>query len=210
MEKLDLRKQYKDLYSPSAKQIAKVDVPAFQFAMVDGIVKADETPGTSVDFGDAMQALYGISYTLKFASKLSKTDPRDYTVMALEALWWVEHDEFEFGKKQDWFYTAMIMQPPHITPVMFTSALDQLRKKKPSPTLNKLRLASFHEGLSIQVMHIGPYSAEPATIDRMKAFMKENNFIRNGHHHEIYLGDPRKSAPEKLKTVLRQPVKKLG
>lgn len=103
MDKLDLRRQYKNLYSPSAKQVEIVDVPAFQFAMIDGIVKAGESPATSVDFADAMQALYGIAYTLKFASRLRKENPIDYTVMALEALWWVEHDVFDFGAKQDWY-----------------------------------------------------------------------------------------------------------
>jgi hypothetical protein len=210
MDKLDLHKQYKNLYSPSAKQVELVEVPPFQFAMIDGIIKANESPATSADFADAMQALYGISYTLKFASKLRKQDPIDYTVMALEALWWVENDDFEFGKKQDWYFTAMIMQPPHITAEMFGDALAQLNKKKTSTALAKLRLENFHEGQSVQVIHIGPYSAEPATIDRMKAFMQEHNLTRNGKHHEIYLGDPRKSAPEKLKTVLRQPVKPIG
>lgn len=207
MEKLDLRKQYKQLYSPSSKQIDEVDVPAFQFAMIDGIIPATESPGTSAEFANAMQALYGISYTLKFMSKLSKENPVDYTVMALEALWWVERDDFEFGKKQEWLFNAMIMQPSHITPDLFDSALTQLIKKKPSPAVPKLRLEQFHEGRSIQVMHLGPYSAEHATIDRMKAYMAECCLVRNGHHHEIYLGDPRKSAPEKLKTILRQPVK---
>lgn len=207
MDKLDLRKQNKNLYSPSAKQAEIVEVPAFRFAMIDGIVKANESPSTSVDFADAMQALYGIAYTLKFASKLRKENPIDYTVMALEALWWVENDVFDFNKKQDWYFTAMIMQPPHITAEMFSAALEQLKKKKPSPALAKLRLETFQEGTSIQIMHIGPYSAEPATIEKMKSFMQEHSLTRNGKHHEIYMSDPRRSAPEKLKTILRQPVK---
>lgn len=207
MEKLDLRKQFKTLFSPSAKQVEVVDVPSLQFAMINGLIPEHESPGTSADFEDAMQALYGISYTLKFMSRLSKDNPIDYTVMALEALWWVEHNDFEFSKKQEWLFKAMIMQPDHISPAMFSEALDKLNKKKPSPAVSKLKLDKFAEGRCIQVMHLGPYSAEPATIDRMKAFMKENHLVRNGHHHEIYLGDPRKSAPEKLKTILRQPVK---
>lgn len=101
----------------------------------------------------------------------------------------------------------MIMQPSHITTELFGDALVQLKKKKPSPAVAKLRLESFREGTSVQIMHIGPYSAEPATLDRMKSFMQERGLTRNGRHHEIYMGDPRRSAPEKLKTILRQPVK---
>ncbi len=206
-DKIDLRKELKYLYAPSAKKVELVDVPAFKFVMIDGVVKASEKVGDSPEFVDALTALYGMSYTLKFASKLRKENPIDYTVMALEGLWWVEGGEFEFGRKQDMRFTAMMMQPDHITNDMYQQALEQLKKKKPSPGLAKLRFESFQEGLSVQVMHIGPYSAEEPTIERMKAFMKENNLVRNGHHHEIYFGDPRRSAPEKLKTVLRQPVK---
>ncbi len=209
MDKLDLRKQYKDLYQPSAKTVALVDVPEFNFVMLDGIVRAGEKVNASPEFTLAMEALYGISYTLKFASKLRKENPIDYTVMALEALWWVKGDDFEFGKIEDWYFTAMMMQPSHLTQAMFEDARRQLEKKRPNPALGKLRLAGFKEGSSIQVMHIGPYSAEPATIERMKTFMKENHLVRNGKHHEIYLGDPRRADPNKLKTVLRQPVKKI-
>jgi hypothetical protein len=208
MEKLDLRKQYKHLYLPSAKIIDVVDVPSFKFIMIDGVVRKGEKVDQSQDFTQAMEAMYGMSYTLKFASKLRKENPIDYTVMALEALWWVANDDFEFGKPDDWLFTAMMMQPEHITQEMFDQALAQLERKRPGPALRKLRFENFREGLSIQVMHLGPYSAEPATIDWMKTFMKENGYMRNGKHHEIYLGDPRRADPAKLKTVLRQPVKK--
>lgn len=208
MEKQDLRKQYKNLYQPSAKDVILVDVPEFQFVMLDGIVRAGERVNASPEFTQAMEALYGISYTLKFASKLSKVNPIDYTVMAVEALWWVKGDDFEFEKIEDWYFTAMVMQPAHISRAMFEDARNQLEKKHTNPALGKLRLNAFKEGRSIQVMHIGPYSAEPATIDRMKIFMKANNLERNGKHHEIYLGDPRRADPSKLKTVLRQPVRK--
>ena len=206
MEKLDLRKQYKNLYQPSAKDVVLVDVPEFHFVMLDGIVRAGEKVNASPEFTQAMEALYGISYTLKFASKLSKVNSIDYTVMAVEALWWVKGDDFEFEKIEDWYFTAMMMQPNHITQAMFEEARNQLAKKRPNPALGKLRFNTFKEGQSIQVMHIGPYSAEPATIDRMKTFMKAKNLERNGKHHEIYLGDPRRADPAKLKTVLRQPV----
>jgi hypothetical protein len=204
---IDLKKELKYLYNPSAKAVEEVDVPEFKFARVDGFIPAGVKVADSVEFMDAMTALYGIAYTLKFSSKLRKENPIDYSVMALEALWWVQGDEFEFGKTQDWFFTAMILQPAHITPEMFAEVLAQLKKKKPSPGLEKLRFEPFREGRSVQILHLGPYSAEQPTIERMKDYMKERSLVRNGHHHEIYMGDPRKAAPENLKTILRQPVK---
>jgi hypothetical protein len=210
VEKSDVRKQYKHLYQPSAKVVEVVDVPPFQFAMIDGRIEPGASPGTSPAFQQAVEALYGISYTLKFTSKLRKVDPLDYTVMALEALWWVEGGEFDITHPDNWSWTAMIMQPDHIHAEMFKAALGQLRKRKPSPAVDMLRLETFHEGPSLQVMHVGPYSEEPATIDRIKSFARENGYQLRGKHHEIYLGDPRRVAPAKLKTVLRQPVEGPG
>jgi hypothetical protein len=209
MEKLDLRKQYKNLYLPSAKKVEVVEAPPFLFAMVDGVIEPGASPGTSPAFQDALQALYGISYTLKFMSKQRKQDGLgaiDYSVMALEGLWWVENGEFDITRPEGWRWTAMIMQPSHITAEMFLEGFQQLRKKKPGPALEKLRLETFHEGLCVQIMHIGPYAAEPATVEKMHAFARENGYRLRGKHHEIYLGDPRRSDPAKLKTVLRQPV----
>ena len=206
MTKLDLRKQYKHLYQPGAKKVEVVEVPAFQFAMVDGQIEAGNSPGISPGFQQAVEALYGIAYTLKFNSKLSKENPLDYTVMALEALWWVEGGEFDISRPESWRWTAMILQPDHITPEMFQQGLAQLRKKKDGPALDLLRFETFHEGLSVQIMHVGPYAEEPATIKKLHAFARENGYRLRGVHHEIYLGDPRRSNPAKLKTVLRQPV----
>ncbi len=208
MEKLDLRKMYKHLYQPSARKVEVVEVPSLQFGMIDGEIEPGVLPGDSPTFQQAVEALYGISYTLKFTSKRREEDPIDYPVMALEGLWWVEEGEFDITKPGNWRWTAMILQPDHITETMFQEALAQLRRKKPSPALEKLRLETFHEGLCMQVMHIGPYAEEPATIARMEAFAQENGYVRRGKHHEIYLGDPRRAAPEKLKTVLRQPIQK--
>lgn len=208
MEKLDLRKEYKQLYQPSAKKVELIEVPPFQFAMIDGMIELGQGPGTSQAFQDAIQALYGISFTLKFMSKLRKEDSLDYTVMALEGLWWVEDGEFDITKPGNWRWTAMIMQPAHITEAMYREALAQLRKKKDSPALDKLRLESFHEGLCMQIMHIGSYAAEPATLEKMHAFARDNGYTGRGKHHEIYLGDPRRANPAKLKTVLRHPVER--
>ena len=143
---------------------------------------------------------------LKFASKGRSEDPIDYSVMPLEALWWAEDGQFDVSQPGNWKWTAMILQPDHITDSMFEGALGKLRNKRPSPALDRLRFAVFHEGLCMQTMHVGPYSEEPATLAKMEAFARENDYVLCGRHHEIYLGDPRRSAPEKLKTILRHPI----
>lgn len=214
MKTLDLRKQYKYLFQPSAKKIEIVQVPNLQFAMVDGAIEKGSEPGSSPMFAEATQALYGLSYTLKFMLKKRKTNAIDYPVMALEGLWWVEDGFFDITIKDNWSYTLMILQPDVITKEIFGEAREQVRRKKGgSDMLNKVRLAHFEEGLCVQTMHIGPYATEPATIERMREFMAENGLKDNigpkGKHHELYMSDPRKAAPEKMKTVLRHPVVKL-
>jgi hypothetical protein len=216
MKTLDLRKKYKYLYQPSAKKIEVAQVPRLQFAMVDGAIEKGHGPGDSPGFQDAVQALYGISYTLKFMLKKRKSNPIDYPVMALEGLLWLTAgDVFDIKIKDNWSYTLKIMQPEVITQKLFEEARQLVRKKRPdSNALSKLRLAYFEEGVCAQVMHIGPYSTEPATIERMQEYMKENGYRdcvgHGGKHHEIYLGDPRKADPAKLKTVLRHPIEKIG
>ena len=209
IQTLDLRKQWKHLYSPLAKTVELVDVPALKFVMIDGHIEPGQEPNLSPAFSEAIGALYGAAYTLKFASKRRKDDPIDYPVMPLEGLWWVEGGQFDINVKDNWAYTLMIMQPDHITPAMFSDALAQLAKKRPSPALARLRLATFREGLCVQAMHIGPYAAEPATIERMQAWAGERGYRLAGKHHEIYLGDPRRSQPDKLKTILRHGVERI-
>ena len=209
MQKLDLRKELKHLYNPSARRVEVVDVPRFNFVMIDGVIEPGHGPGSSPGFQEAMQALYGASYTLKFMSKLRKDDPVDYPVMALEGLWWVESGQFSFTRMDNWMYTLMIMHPDHITQAMFEDAVQQVRVKRgDNPTLAHLRWEQFEEGLCMQTMHIGPYASEPATIEKMDAFAREHGYTLHGKHHEIYLGDPRRTQPEKLKTVLRHPISK--
>lgn len=210
MTKLDLKKEYKHLYNPSAKQVSVVEVPEFKFLMMDGTIKPGEPVNESAEFVNAMEVLYGLSYTLKFASKKRKENPIDYTVMALEGLWWVDEGNMWVSRDNPWYFTAMIMQPDHISKDMFQQALVEFKRKKGdhNPALAKLRFEPFHEGLSVQLMHLGPYSEEPATIERMDAFADENGYQMHGKHHEIYIGDPRRADPSKLKTVLRHPVKK--
>jgi hypothetical protein len=209
--KLDLKKQYRHLYAPSAKECALVQVPDLQFVMIDGRVEPGLMPGDSPSFATAIGALYGASYTLKFMSKKRAEDPIDYGVMALEGLWTTPQGGADYATSDQWQWTLMIMQPDHITPHMFEDALDQLRKKyakddKDARPLDGLRLERFEEGLCVQVMHIGPYSEEAATLTRMGEFAAQNGYRFHGRHHEIYLGDPRAAKPENLKTVLRHAV----
>jgi len=206
VDKVDLRKELKQLYAPSAKEVVVVDVPELNFIMIDGQIEPGESPGTSPGFQEAIGALYGLSYTLKFASKLRQENPVDYTVMPLEGLWWSDTGELSFSEKGEWKYTLMIMQPDHITEAMYQAALLGLKKKKDNPALSRTRFERFREGPCMQIMHIGPYSEEPRTIERMKTFAEENGYALRGKHHEIYLGDPRRAKPERLKTILRYPV----
>jgi len=214
MKVLDLRKQYKDLYQPSARKPVLVKVPRLQFAMIDGAIEKGSEPGKSPSFAEATQAMYGIAYTLKFMLKKRKTNAIDYPVMALEGLWWVEDGMFDITIKDNWFYTLIIMQPDVITPDIFEEAREQVRKKRgDSPALSKARLEHFEEGPCVQIMHIGPYATEPATIEVMRAFTTEQGYRDRvglgGKHHEIYMSDPRRVAPDKVKTVLRHPVVKI-
>ncbi len=236
MKTLDLKKDLKYLYAPSAKKVEIVQVPRLQFVMIDGAIEKGSEPGKSPAFAEATQAMYGIAYTLKFMLKKRKTNAVDYPVMALEGLWWVEDGVFDITIKDNWRYTLMILQPDIISQDVFEEGLAELRRKRgDSEALSRLRLQSFEEGLCAQVMHIGPYATEPATIERMKEFVKENGCCDcvglpsrtgvplslvahrpptaartvGGKHHEIYFGDPRKAKPEKLKTVLRHPIEKI-
>jgi hypothetical protein len=203
---IDLRKQFKHLYQPSAKKFTTVDVPPLNFLMIDGA----GNPNTSQDYRDALETLYGLSYTLKFGVKLGKYGKKkyDYPVMALEGLWWMD-DMFEFSeaRKDEWKWTMMIMQPDVITSDQIELARADLIAKKNPVAASKIRFESYHEGLSAQIMYFGPYADEGPTIQRLHDFIIEGGHQLRGKHHEIYLGDPRRIAPEKLKTVIRQPMK---
>ncbi len=206
--KLDLKKgDLKPLYFPPVNAVALVDVPPLHFLMIDG----SGDPNTSPAYRDAIQTLYGVAYALKFLSK--RAAGIDYTVMPLEGLWWcADMARFSMDAKDDWLWTAMIMQPDHITAAMVEQALADVRAKKDPPALYRLRFESYHEGLAAQIMHIGPYAAEGPTIERLHGWITANGYDFHGakHHHEIYLSDPRRTAPEKLKTVVRQPVFRPG
>lgn len=214
MKKIDLKKDLKIYYQPSSKKIVTIEVPRFKYIMTEGAIEPGMEPGTSPLFQANTEAMYGAAYTLKFMIKKREMDPIDYPVMALEGLWGVRDGNFDINVKDNWDYTLMILVPEFITQEIFEEGLRQLRKKKgDQPAFGRLRLDTFEEGLCVQTMHIGPYATEPETLGRMQAFMEEHglqDFVgRGGRHHEIYLGDPRRAAPEKLKTVLRHPVKKI-
>ena len=202
---IDLRKQLKHLYQPSAKQFSIVDVPPLNFLMIDGA----GNPNTSQDYKDALEALYGLSYTLKFGVKQGKYGPKkvDYPVMALEGLWWMDDmREFSLERKDEWKWTTMMMQPDIITPDWVELARADLIKKKNPVAASKIRFEVYHEGLSAQIMYFGPYADEGPTIQRLHDFIVESGHQLRGKHHEIYLSDFRRTAPEKLKTVIRQPM----
>jgi hypothetical protein len=214
METLDLKRQLKPFYAPPPKNAQIVDVPAFQFIMIDGAIEPAMAPGTSPQFMENSEAMYGAAYTLKFLMKLRPQDAVDYPVMALEGLWDARNAIFDIRTPDNWIYTLMILVPDVITQEAFEEARAQLKQKKGDrPAFARLRLDRFHEGLCVQAMHIGPYATEPETIARMQAFVQEQGFGdqvgAGGKHHEIYMGDPRKAAPEKLKTVLRHPIVRL-
>ena len=204
MDKIDYKKEFKNLYNPPVKEVVVIDVPTFNFLMIDGM----GAPVTSQDYTDAVEALFAVSYALKFMVKKGKS-PVDYSVLPLEGLWWAEDlNSFVTGNRAFWKWTSMITQPKFVTEALFREAIEQVKKKKNPTALPKLRFEKFQEGLSAQIMHIGPYSTETQNIQKIHNFIKENGYNFNGKHHEIYLRDPRKSAPEKMKTVLRQPIKK--
>ena len=202
MAKIDHKKELKHLYRPSAKQVSVVDVPAMTFLMVDG--RGD--PNTSLAYQQALEALYSLSYTLKF--KIKKGAGVDYTVMPLEGLWWTDDPSlFSLSDKDSWSWTSMLMQPEVVTLEAVEEALVEVEQKKDPPALDRVRFEAYHEGLSAQIMHIGPYAAEEPTIARLHRFIAGEGYALRGKHHEIYLSDPRRTAPERMRTVIRQPIR---
>lgn len=204
MEKLDLKKHYKALYNPPKGKFEIVDVPPLQYVRIDGA----GDPNTAEAYQAGVAWLFSVSYAMKFAAKAELG--RDYVVGPLEALWWAE-DMLTFltRKKSDWQWTIMILQPEFVTAKLFEKAVEKSGKKLGAAP-SSLRFASYHEGLSVQTLHIGSYDDEAPTLARLhKEYVPANGLKETGHHHEIYLSDPRKVAAEKLKTILRQPVKRI-
>jgi hypothetical protein len=202
MQVVDLKKELKQLYQPSAKEVGEVQVPSMNFLMIDG----EGDPNNSQTYADAVETLFSVSYTIKFMLKkgISATD---YGVMPLEGLWWADDiSSFSPGDKSKWKWTMMIMQPAFVTKELIDLAIAEVKRKKDPPALAKLRVEEFSEGRCAQTLHIGPFSDEGATIDRVHKYIDARS-NRTGKHHEIYLSDIRKADPAKWKTVIRQPMK---
>ena len=202
MKKIDYKKELKHLYRPSVKTVETVDIPKMNFFMVDG----EGDPNTAQNFQDAIEVLYPLSYTLKFMVKKGVIGI-DYGVLPLEGLWWADDmSSFTMGKKDEWKWTLMIMQPEIVTKKMVQEAIEQVKVKKNPVSLPLVRFESFSEGKAAQIMHIGPFSEEGPTIEKVHSFIEDNGSQLTGKHHEIYLSDIRRSAPEKWKTIIRQPI----
>jgi hypothetical protein len=203
MPKVDLKKEFKHLYQPSAKDVARVEVPAFQFLMLDG----QGDPNTSPEYAQAVQALFAVAYAAKFMLKKA-AQGIDYAVMPLEGLWWAD-DMAAFGAndRSQWKWTMMIMQPPFVDARVIQAARLQARKKTALAALDALRLEVFAEGPCAQILHIGPFSHEGAAIQRVHDFIGQQRAEPAGKHHEVYLSDIRKADPSRWKTIIRQPMK---
>ncbi len=201
MEKLDLKSQYKSFYAPSAKAVAEVTVPAWQFLMVDGA----GDPNTAPRFPQAVEALYALSYTLKFMVR--EACAVDYGVMPLEGLWWMpDMAAFDIRAKDQWLFTVMILQPEYVTPALLARARAQVAKKKNLPALADVRLETFAEGHAAQILHVGPFAEEGPTVEKLHRHIAVAGARPVGKHHEIYLTNISRTAPERWKTVLRQPM----
>ena len=202
--KVDFKKTQKELYLPSPKEVVVIDVPEMQFLMIDGM----GSPGDSQEYQDALAALYPVAFKTKF---LSKAKGKDYVVLPLEGLWWADNmEDYKSGNRDKWKWTMMIRQPDWITEEIIKKAIEITKKNKPelAELLDKLRLEKYDEGQCAQIMHIGPYSEEGPTVDKVHNFIEDQKGKFDGlnqKHHEIYLSDPRKAKPENMKTIIRQP-----
>lgn len=204
--KLDLKKTLKHLYNPPVEEFVLVEVPPMNYLMIDG----EGDPNTATGYKTALEALFAVSYALKFAVK--KAQGIDYVVMPPEGLWWAA-DERVFTSernKDEWSWTMMIVQPEYVTAELVQKTIAEVHAKKKLSRTADLRFETYHEGLCLQKLHLGSYDDETPTLIRLhREFIPQNGYIETGKHHEIYLNSPDRVAPGKLRTVLRQPVRKL-
>jgi hypothetical protein len=207
MTKIDLKKAFKELYSASKNKPSLVEVPEMNYLMIDG----EGDPNTSLAYQQAMEALFPVSFKVKFISKKEKS--QDYVVMPLEGLWWADDmEDFNVEDKSGWKWTAMIMQPDFITKNMIKQAMEEVEEKKNPSAISRMRFESLEDGMSAQIMHIGPYSEEGPTVALLHDFIEKEGHEFDGRvsgqkHHEIYLSDMRRTKPERLRTIIRQPLK---
>lgn len=201
--KVDFKKVLKQLYNPTKGGFHLLEVPPMNFLMLDG--KGD--PNTSLEYQQAIDALYTMSYGIKFALK---SEGYDHIVPPLEGLWWMENmDEFTLANKYRWEWTMMIMQPEWVTTEWVEKVRKDAKKKKSNVSLSEVRFEVFNEGFVVQILYIGEYDKEAPTIAEMHKFITTNGYQTYGKHHEVYLSDIRKTSPDKLQTILRQPIRKL-
>jgi hypothetical protein len=199
---IDMKKQWRDLYMPTVKEVLFVDVPGFNCLMADG----EGDPNGSESFTEAIHALFALSYALKFMVKRGARKI-DYRVMPLEALWWADDPaDFLLRRRDRWKWTLLIVQPDFITADDVRVARDEVLRKKRDAGTERVRFEHYTEGASAQILYTGSYANEGPTIARIHQTIQEAGKQLRGHHHEIYLSDVRRTAPEKLKTILRQPV----
>lgn len=204
MQKVDFKKELKHLYNAPTDKVEIVDVPQMNFLMIDG----EGDPNTSQSYKEAIEAIYPTAYTIKFKVKRGSMSI-DYGVLPLEGLWWADNPSaFSEGRKNEWKWRMMIMQPSFVTRQMFKESVFEVLKKKNPVALEKIRFESYKESKAAQIMHIGPFSEEGPTIEELHLDIKKGGYKIAGFHHEIYLSDIRKAAPEKWKTIIRQPFKK--
>jgi len=202
MKKINFKKDLKLLYGPSAREVVLVEVPPMNFLMIDG--RGD--PNTSKSYQEAVEALFSVSYAIKF--KVKKTLAIDYGVMPLEGLWWADDmAAFTAGDKANWNWTMMIMQPEFVSAAMVRDTIAEVKKKKDLPALALLRFEKFAEEKSAHILHVGPFSAEGPTVAKVHAFIASRGGKLSGKHHEIYISDIRKADPAKWRTVIRQPLR---
>jgi len=202
MKKIDLKKELKHLYQPSAKEVVQVEVPTMSYLMIDG----EGDPNTSQAFSEVVEALFAVSYAVKFAVKKGPL-AIDYGVMPLEGLWWADDmSAFSIEDKSQWKWTLMIMQPDFVTKEMIESAVSEVRKKKNPAAISKVRFEALSEGTCAQILHVGPFSEEGPSVEKVHRFI-DSRGERAGKHHEIYLSDIRKADPAKWKTIIRQPMR---
>lgn len=201
--KLDLKKSLSGIYKPRGTECILVTPPPLQVVAVEGV----GNPNTAQSWIDAVGALYSVAYTLKFMLKALGNTP-EFAMMPLEALWWApDGEEFRTDDKSNWLWRAFIVLPDFVTQEQVDEALAIAKNKKDLAGLQSVVFSEFDEGPSAQVLHIGPYAEEAPTITRLHAFIEAQGLALSGKHHEIYLSDPGRTAPEKLKTVIRRPVK---
>ena len=203
-EKYDVKRARRDLYAPSATDFAFVDVPPMQYLAVDGQGDPNRAPA----YAEAVEALFGVAYALKFAGR--STLGRDVVVAPLEGLWWADDPgAFTTNDRDAWNWTLLVNQPDWVDDDAVAASVDAVRAKRgATPSLGALRLRRLDEGRAVQILHVGSYADEAPTLARLHdEWMPQHGVAFNGPHHEIYLSDARRTAPEKLRTVLRQPVR---